>query len=128
MKRFNNWQEPVFDEKDTTQWNWMCQHREGFILGKNTDIGAYTYINAQYGVEIAEEVQIGSQCSIYSHNTIDNTQGKVVIKKNARIGSHSIILPGVTIGENAIIGAFSLIKKDVPANTLVAGIPAKPIK
>ncbi|MCD6108941.1 MAG: hypothetical protein J7J89_05705, partial [Thermoplasmata archaeon] len=41
-------------------------------LGKYVDIGAFTYINARYGVEIEDNVQIGSHCSIYSHSTIDN--------------------------------------------------------
>jgi len=106
----------------------MCQHREGLKLGKNTDIGAFTYINAKYGVEIQEDVQIGSHCSIYSHSTIDEKKGKITIKKNARIGSHSVIMPGVTIGENSIVGAFSFVNKNVPSNVVVAGVPVKIIK
>lgn len=102
----------------------MCQYSNNLKLGKNTDIGAFTYINAKYGVEIQEGVQIGSHCSIYSFSTIDNKQGKVIIKKNAKIGTHSVIMPGVIIGENAIIGAFSFVKKDVGNNMLVFGIPS----
>lgn len=125
MKRFNNWKEPEFDDSGMTRWNWICQHKEGLILGKNTDIGAFTYINARYGVEIQEEVQVGSHCSIYSHSTIDNKKGKVIIKKNARVGAHTVIMPGVTIGENAVIGAFSFVNKDIPDNVLAFGVPAK---
>lgn len=127
MSRFNNWQKPQFDEKNMTQWNWMCQNYEKLELGENTDIGAFTYINARFGVSIEAEVQVGSHCAIYSENTIDKTQGKVVIKQGARIGSHTVILPGVTIGENALIGAHSLVKKDVPAGTVMAGVPVKTI-
>jgi acetyltransferase-like isoleucine patch superfamily enzyme len=127
-RRFKDWKTPEFDEKGLTKWNWMCQHREGLKLGKNTDIGAFTYINAKYGAEIQENVQIGSHCSIYSHSTIDNKKGKVTIKKNACIGSHSIIMPGVTIGENSIIGAFSFVNKNVSSNVVVAGVPAKVIR
>ena len=127
-KRFKDWKYPEFDEKGLTKWNWMCQHRKGLRLGKNTDIGAFTYINAKYGVEIQEGVQIGSHCSIYSHSTIDDKKGKITIKKNARIGSHSIVMPGVTIGENSIVGAFSFVNKDVPSNVVVAGVPAKIIR
>jgi acetyltransferase-like isoleucine patch superfamily enzyme len=94
----------------------------------NTDIGAFTYINAKYGVEIQDCVQIGSHCSIYSWSTIDNKTGKVTIKKNAKIGSHTVIMPGVTIGENSIIGTFSFVNKDVPANVVAVGVPAKVIK
>jgi len=125
MNRFKNWQKPTFDNQDMTKWNWMCQYSENLELEKNTDIGAFTYINAKNKVIIEENVQIGSHCAIYSDNTIDNTQGKVVIKKGAKIGSHTIILPGVTIGENAVVGAHSLVKKDVPAETVMAGVPVK---
>ena len=106
----------------------MCQYREGFKLGQNTDIGAFTYINAKYGVEIAENVQIGSHCSIYSHSTIDDKQGRVVIQENAKIGSHSVIMPNVTIGQNAIVGAFSFVTHDIPDNATACGVPAKVIK
>lgn len=127
-ERFKDWKYPGFDEKGLTKWNWMCQYHEGLKLGKNTDIGAFTYINAKYGVEIQEGVQIGSHCSIYSHSTIDDKKGKITIKKNARIGSHSVIMPGVTIGENSIVGAFSFVNKNIPPNVVVFGIPAKVVK
>lgn len=126
--RFKHWQKPTFNEKGETKWNWMCQYKENLKLGKYTDIGAYTYINAQFGVDIEDEVQIGSHCSIYSNSTIDEKSGKVVIKKGAKIGSHSTIMPGVTIGENAIIGAYSFVKEDIPANNLAFGIPAKVVR
>ncbi|MFC2006418.1 acyltransferase [Chloroflexota bacterium] len=123
--RFENWQHPEFDEKGMTKWNWMCQYPENLELGENTDIGAFTYINAKYGVEIQESVQIGSHCSIYSWSTIDDKRGNVTIKKNAKIGSHSIVTPGVTIGENCVIGAHSFVNKDVPANVVAWGTPIK---
>jgi acetyltransferase-like isoleucine patch superfamily enzyme len=49
----------------------------------------------------------------------------VVLKRNCRIGSHSTVMPGVTIGENAIVGAHSFINRDIPANSLAYGVPAK---
>lgn len=125
---FRDWKMPKFDKSGKTKWNWICQHHEKLKLGKYTDIGAFTYINADAGVEIADLVQIGSHCSIYSLSTIDGNKGKVVIGKNARIGTHSTIMPGVTIGQNAVIGAYSFIKTDIPANSLAYGIPAKVIK
>jgi len=128
MTRFSAWKQPTFNRQNLTQWNWMCQHRKNFKLGKNSDIGAFTYINARFGVEIEADVQIGSHCSIYSHNTIDNTKGKVIIKQGAKIGSHTVILPGVLIGKNALIGAHSLVKNDVKDNAVMAGVPVKDIK
>ena len=52
----------------------------------------------------------------------------VVIKKNAWIGAGATILPGVTVGENAIVAAGAVVSKDVPANAIVGGIPAKVLK
>ena len=127
-RRFKDWEYPEFDEKGMTKWNWMCQYHENLKLGESTDIGAFTYINAKYGVEIQENVQIGSHCSIYSWSTIDNSKGKVVIKKNARIGSHSVIMPGITVGEKAIIGALSFVIEDIPDRAVAFGTPAKVVK
>ena len=124
-ERFKNWELPKFDGKNMTKWNWMCQNHNNLKLGKYVDIGAFTYINAKHGVEISDDVQIGSHCSIYSISTIDDKNGKVIIKKNARIGTHSTIMPGVTIGENSIIGAYSFVNKNVPDNTLAYGVPIK---
>jgi acetyltransferase-like isoleucine patch superfamily enzyme len=125
--RFNNWQEPEFDDGGMTRWNWMCQYPEKLKLGENTDIGAFTYINAKHGVEIREDVQVGSHCAIYSWSTIDNKKGKVTLKKNTRIGTHSVIMPGVTVGENVVVGAFSFVTADIPDNSLAIGVPAKVI-
>jgi acetyltransferase-like isoleucine patch superfamily enzyme len=126
--RFANWKPPVIKEGKLTKWNWMVQGVKGLKLGKNTDIGAFTYINASCGVEIGDNVQIASHCSVYSISTIDNKSGKVVIKENACVGSHSVVMPGVTIGKNSIIGAFSFVNKDIPDNVIALGIPAKVVK
>lgn len=126
--KFNNWQMPKFDKYGMTKWQWMCQYRKGLKLSKNTDIGAFTYINAKFRVIIEEEVQIGSHCSLYSESTIDNKKGIIKICKNARIGSHCTIMPGVTIGKNSIIGAHSFVINDIPENSLAFGVPAKVIR
>ena len=126
--RFENWKYPEIEEGKPTKYNWIVQNKDGLKLGYKTDIGAFSYINAKYEVVIEDEVQIGSHCSIYSVSTIDNKHGKVVLKKNSKIGSHSTILPGVTIGENSIIGAHSLVTKDIPDNVIAFGVPAKIIR
>jgi len=119
------WMPPTFNESGLTKWFWMVQHPQNLKIGKYVDIGAFTYMNALYGIELEDFVQIGSHCSIYSISTIDGKKGKVVIKRNARIGSHCVVMPGVTVGENSIIGAFSFIDKDIPANVIAFGVPAK---
>jgi acetyltransferase-like isoleucine patch superfamily enzyme len=124
-KRFSNWEYPEILEGIPTKYHWIVQNIDGFKLGFSTDIGAFSYINAKYGVIIEDYVQIGSHCSIYSVSTIDRKEGAVVLKNNVRLGSHSTVLPGVTIGENSIIGAQSLVTCDIPDNVIAFGVPAK---
>jgi acetyltransferase-like isoleucine patch superfamily enzyme len=126
--RFKEWEFPIIVDGKPTKYNWVVQNMEGLELGKNTDIGAFTYINAKYGVIINESVQIGSHCSIYSVSTIDNKIGKVILEKNCRIGTHSSIMPGVQIGKNSIVGAHSLVISDIPDNSVAIGVPARVIK
>lgn len=126
--RFPNWEYPEIEENTPTKYNWIVQHVNNLELGAETDIGAFTYINAKYGVTIGPRVQVGSHCAIYSVSTIDDKSGAVVLKHNARIGSHSTIMPGVTIGKNAVVGAHSFVNRDVPDEAVVCGVPAKPIK
>jgi len=126
--RFSKWKYPDIEEGKPTKYNWIVQNIEGLKLGYKTDIGAFTYINAKFEVIIDDNVQIGSHCSIYSISTIDRRKGKVVIKKNCCIGSHTTILPNVTIGENSIIGAHSLVTSSIPDNVLAFGVPAKIVK
>lgn len=126
--RFDNWKYPEIIEGELTKYNWVVQNKEGLTLGCKTDIGAFSYINAKYGVVLEENAQVGSHCSIYSVSTIDETQGKVHLKKNCKIGSHSTILPGVTIGENTMIGANSLVLSDIPDNVVAYGVPAKVVR
>lgn len=107
--RFPHWEHPEIIEGKPTKYSWIVQHKDNFTLGSQTDIGAFTYINAKNGVSIEDFVQIGSHCSIYSISTIDDKAGKVILGRNCRIGSHSVIMPGVTIGNNSRIGAFSFV-------------------
>jgi acetyltransferase-like isoleucine patch superfamily enzyme len=123
--RFKNWEPPKIEEGKLTKYNWVVQHEDKLKLGYNTDIGAFTYINAKNGVTIEDYVQVGSHCAIYSVSTIDKKEGPIVLKKNCKIGTHSVIMPGVTVGENSTIGAFSFVNSDIPANVVAFGVPAK---
>jgi len=122
------WRKPVVKNGKLTKWNWLVQYPEKLHLGKFVDIGAFTYIQARFGVTIGDHVQIGSHVSIYSHSTIDDKKGSVLIKNGARIGTHTTIMPGVTIGENALIGAYSFVTRDIPDNMVAYGVPAKPVQ
>lgn len=126
--RFKDWKPPEIKEGALTEYNWLVQHIDKLKMGQKTDIGAFTYINAKNGVTIEDSVQIGSHCSIYSVSTLDDKEGAVVLKKNCRIGSHSVIMPGVTVGKNAVVGAFSFVNRDIPEGVVAFGIPAKVMK
>jgi acetyltransferase-like isoleucine patch superfamily enzyme len=126
--RFKNWEYPEIEDGKPTKYHWVVQYKDNLKLGYKTDIGAFTYINAKNGVVIEDFVQIGSHCSIYSISTIDHKEGQVVLKKNCCLGSHSVVMPGVTIGENSIVGAFSLVNKNIPDNVVAVGSPVRVIK
>ena len=113
----NKWEQPEIEHLVPTRWNWVVSYPENLKLGRHVDIGCFTYIQACAGVFIEDDVQIGSHCSIYSVSTIHHKEGIVVLEKGCRIGSHVIIMPGVTVGEGALVGARAYIDKDVPAHT-----------
>jgi len=127
-ERFKNWEFPRIEESKLTKYKWFVQHKKKLKLGYKTDIGAFTYINAKNGVVIEDYVQIGSHCSIYSVSTMDKREGEVILRRNATIGSHSVIMPGVAIGENSIIGAFSFVNRNIPKNTVAFGVPVRIVR
>ena len=109
------------------------------VIGKNCKIQSHTFICE--GVTIEDEVFVGHGVMFindrFPRATADNgglqteEDWEVIptlIKKGASIGSNATILCGITVGEDAIIGAGSVVTKDVPANTIVAGNPAKIIR
>lgn len=124
-ERWKKWHRPKIRHLIPTKWGWCVSYPEGLIIEKGVDIGYGTYIQAQAGVELQENVEIGAHCSIYSVSTIDSKKGRVLIKKNAKVGAHSIVMPGVTIGENTTVGALSFVNKSIPKNVVAWGIPAK---
>jgi acetyltransferase-like isoleucine patch superfamily enzyme len=110
-------------------------------FGRFTSIGKNVFINHACsfldlgGITIEDDVLIGPRVNLVTENhPADPAERRslitkpIVIKRNAWIGANATILPGVTIGENAIIAAGAVVSKDVPANTIVGGIPAKFIK
>ena len=123
-----NWIKPEIKHGSPTKYGWIVSYPKKLFLEKYTDIGAFTYIQAQEGVEIKKFAQLGSHCSVYSVSTIDKKRGKVVIGRNARVGSHSVIMPGVTIGANTVVGAMSFVNRDLPANVLAYGSPVRIVK
>ena len=110
-------------------------------FGKNIKVGEDVFINACCHFQDHGGVTIGDGCQI-GHNVVFATlnhgvapedrkhtiPAPVVLGKNVWVGSNSTILQGVTIGDNAIVAAGAVVTKDVPANTVVGGVPARVLK
>lgn len=104
-------------------------------IGKNVFINhACTFLDLG-GITIEDDVQIGPKVNIITENhPTDPAQrktlvlGAVRVQRNAWIGAAATILPGVTVGENAVVAAGAVVHKDVAANTIVGGIPARVLK
>ncbi len=110
--RFKDWKPPKFKKVTgslyKTKYNWYVTCHKNLVLGKHTDIGILTYINARYGVEIGDNVQIGSHTSIYSEDTERGISGQIFINAGILIGSHVTILPrmnGFVIDHNIKAGS-----------------------
>jgi acetyltransferase-like isoleucine patch superfamily enzyme len=101
-----------------------------------TEIGENTVFDAKTDIFFPEKVKVGDDCiiageaRILSHEFLQGEyrKGEVVIEDGVIVGQDAIILPGVKIGENATVGAGSVVTKDVEANTVVAGNPAEKIR
>ncbi len=128
---------------------WDSYRNSGKIYKPELIIGNNVTFTSDTQISCLDKVVIGDNCLFGRYVYVsDNTHGKgdysdldippierelsskgpVIIGKNVWIGRCSTILSGVTIGDNAIIGANSLVNKDVPANAVVAGVPARVIK
>lgn len=104
-------------------------------IGKNVFINHACSFLDMGGITIEDEVLLGPRVNLVTENhPLDPADRRalickpIVIKRKAWIGAAATILPGVTIGENAVVAAGAVVPKDVPANTIVGGIPAKLIK
>ncbi len=117
--------------------------RIGCHVGKNAFIGDYVRVDLQHAnmIFIGEYAHITSGCRLLCHqrdlsnyHVGDNAalcgyrKGEIHIGKGVMVGMESTIMPGVTIGDGAIIGAGSLVVKDIPAWTVAMGVPAKVVK
>lgn len=124
---------------DDSKIGTFVEIQKGAKIGKNVKVSTHTFICE--GVTIEDEVFVGHNVSFindkYPRST--NPDGTIqtekdwsvvptLVKKRASIGTSSTILCGITIGENSIVGAGSVVTKDVPPNTVVAGNPARVIR
>ncbi len=124
---------------DNTRIGTFVEIQKNATIGKNCKIQSHTFICE--GVHIEDNAFVGHNVTFINdkYPRATNEDGamqteedwKVVetfVKKGASIGSSSTIMCGVTIGENAIVGAGSVVTKDVPANSVVVGVPARVVR
>ena len=124
---------------DNTKIGTFVEVQKNAFIGKNCKIQSHTFICE--GVTIEDDVFVGHGVIFINDKYPRATNGNgglqseadwkvipIVVKKGASIGSGSTILCNVTIGENAIIGSGSVVTKDVPPNTIVAGNPARVVR
>ena len=124
---------------DNSKVGAFAEIQKGAAIGKNCKISTHTFICE--GVHIKDNVFIGHNVTFIndkyprSVNEKGNLQTdddwkaiETIVEQNASIGSSSTILCGITIGKNAIVGAGSIVTKDVSPNTIVAGNPARIIR
>ncbi len=120
---------------DETQIGAFVEVQKGATIGSRCKISSHTFVCE--GVTLESEVFVGHGVTFINdryprattvggelQGDADWSCQRTLIKRGASIGSGSTLLGGVTVGENAIVGAGSLVTKDVPANTVVAGNPA----
>lgn len=122
-----------FEEGSKVHTPFYCNLAKNIHIGKNVTIMPYFKCMSAGQVYMEDDVRIALDVKVITnnHDFYDRdilTVEDVRICKNAWIGAGATILPGVTIGENAIVGAGSVVTKDVEADTIVVGNPAKPIK
>lgn len=123
---------------DNTKIGSFVEIQKGAAVGKNCKVQSHSFICE--GVTIEDEAFIGHGVMFINDKIPRSTSGgklqtdadwavvPTVIKKGASLGTGAIIMCGVTVGENAVVGAGSMVLKDVSANTVVAGNPARMIK
>jgi acetyltransferase-like isoleucine patch superfamily enzyme len=123
---------------DDTKVGTFVEIQKGAVIGERCKISSHTFICE--GVTIESEVFVGHGVTFINdriprattnsgalQTDVDWNCQRTVVKRGASIGSGVTVLGGVTIGENAMVGAGSVVTKDVPPNTTVAGNPAKPL-
>lgn len=110
-------------------------------FGKNIHLGKDVFINACCHFQDHGGIHIGDGCQI-GHNVVfatlnhglapehraETTSAPIVLGRKVWVGSNATILQGVTIGDNAVVGAGAVVTKDVPANAIVGGVPARLIR
>lgn len=111
--------------------NWKLKTIYGMNIGKDVRINRTAHLDKNInpkGIYIGDGSHVLTDSVILAHDHCRRLKTDTIIGKNCIIGTRAIIMPGVKIGNSAIVAAGSVVVKDVPANSMVGGNPAKVIK
>lgn len=112
--------------------NWLYSHLLDMSIGKNASVGLMAMFDVFFPqlISIGENTIIGYNATVLTHEFLirEYRKGRVEIGSEVVIGNNTTILPGVSIGNGAVVGAFSLVNKNIPAGALAAGVPARIIR
>lgn len=102
-------------------------------LGENVFLNRGVFLDTKGGVDIGDFVALAEDVTVFTHNHdeashIERTYGKVTVEPYAKVYAGAVLLPGVTVGREAIVAARSVVSHDVPPGMVVAGTPAKVIR
>ena len=110
---------------------WLYR-RTGMKVGRDVSFGLASMVDIFFPqlITIGENCVIGYNSTILCHEFLihEYRTGEVIIGRDVMIGANSTILPGVIIGDGAVVGAGALVNRDVPCGAMVAGVPAQVIK
>jgi acetyltransferase-like isoleucine patch superfamily enzyme len=106
-------------------------------IGPGTWVGAFAVLDGSGGLRIGAGCDVSCGVQVYTHNTTrrcvsgrahpEVDRAPVTIGDRVFLGANAVVLMGVTIGDEAVIGAGAVVTKDVPARTMVTGVPARPV-
>ena len=106
----------------------LLGRKRGIMFSEKMPLGYGFYLSHGFGVVVNPSAVIGNNCTISQFTTIGAVEGKAaVVGDNVYIGPSVCLVENIRVGNNSIIGAGAVVVKDVPENTIVAGVPAKVI-
>lgn len=146
FQRLNPFYEDLFDWKERGVF-WTRQEKNvtiynsttligNVLLGENTWVGPFCMLDGSGGLTIGSYCSLATGCQLLTHDTVKwalsggraaYEHAPTAIGNCCFIGTHAVILKGVTLGDHVLVGAGAVVTKDVPANTIVGGVPARPI-